>query len=249
SDLERTYSYLHSFSLKQELIDSFNLYKHYGLDKISNPRRRAKKLDGILKDNIQISITKNATIAIRVYDSSPDFAYQVASFLKDKVEKFCKDAIGMEKALSEKVRQIDDLLIEMRVLEEKLAAIRTEYRIVTSGVHQNASVFIPTKEAFAQYDKVLSMENRLVQLQETYANLLEEKGRREDFLRTYSSPIFIIQPPYKPSYPIGPEPVLVIGLTLVSSLIVSIGLLAYAYSLGLIGRKSQEIPEAIVASP
>ncbi|MCX7652140.1 MAG: hypothetical protein N2200_04665 [Bacteroidia bacterium] len=248
SDLERTYGYLHSFSLRQELIDSFNLYEHYGLQRISNPRRRAQRLEDILRDNIRISITKNATIAIRIYDASPDFSYKVALFLKNKVELFCREVIGMDKALSEKVRQLQELMQEIRTLEEKLSAIRVEYQIITFGEHRGSTVSIPTKAGFAQYDKLLSMESRLVKLQETYADLLEEKGRREDLVRIYSTPIFIIQPPYKPSYPVGHNPFIITAVALVSSLIVSTILITYAHHLGIIGHEPKKDIEPLIVS-
>lgn len=247
SDLERTYGYLHSFSLRQELVDTFKLYAHYGLDKISNPRRRAEKLESLLHDNIQIRITKNATITVRVYDKSPDFAYRVADFLKRKVEGFCRDIIGMDQALAEKERQLRELMGEIQSLEQKLAALRTQYRIITSGQHGAGTPSIPTPEAFAQYDRVLSMESRLVRLQETYANLLEEKGRREDFVRVYASPIFIIQPPYKPLYPENPHLVLFLTVAFVGSFVLGMGLVWYAQRIGLIGRR--RTPSDVLSVP
>lgn len=237
SDLERTYGYLQSFSLRQELIDTFNLYAHYGLEKISSPRRRAEKLDDILKENIQIRITKNATISIRVYDTSPDFSYQITLFLRRKVERFCRDITGMEQALAEKERQLEALKQEIRALEAALADLRVRYRIITAGEQRTGVPVLPAAEAFAHYDEVLSMESRLVRLQETYANLLEEKGRREDFLRVYPSPIFIIQPPYMPLYPVDPHPVLFMSVAFVGSFVLGILLVLYAQRVGLIGKR------------
>lgn len=238
SDLERTYSYLQSFSLRQELIDTFQLYAYYGLERISNPRRRARKLEALLRENIQVRITKNATILVQVYDKSPDFAYRLMLFLRRKVEQFSREIIGMEQALAEKDRQLRMLMKEIQALETALSELRVKYRIIIGGGERHRGTpVLPTPEAFAHYDRVLSMENRLVRLQETYANLVEEKGRREDLVRVYSTPIFIIQPPQKPLYPVNINPFLVIGVAFGGSFLVGAALLLYAYRLGLIGSK------------
>ncbi|MCX7763326.1 MAG: hypothetical protein N2253_00335 [Bacteroidia bacterium] len=243
SDLERVYSYLHSYSLRRELIDTFDLYRRYGLDKVTNPQRRAKKAEAVLKDKIQIRITKNATILIRVSDTSPNFSYKLATFLQKKVERFCTNVIGMNEALAEKQRQIQDILKEIKGLEEELSKLRVTHQILTAGPTRSGTPSLPTKEAFSYYDRVLSMESRLVQLQETYAHLLEEKARREDFIRAHSSPIFLIQPPYEPTYPTGPNPYLVIALSLLGSIAFSTFVVIYAGMLGIL-RKKEEFQEA-----
>lgn len=237
SDLERTYSYLQSFSLRQELIDTFRLYAHYGLERISNPRRRVRKLEALLRENVQVRITKNATILVQVYDASPDFTYRVALFLQRKAEQFSRDIIGMDKALSEKQRQLEVLMGEIKALEAALAELRIRYRIITGGEQRTGIPVVPTSEGFAQYDRVLSMESRLVRLQETYADLIEEKGRREDFVRVYSTPIFIIQPPQKPLYPVSINPFMIIAIAFGGSFMVGVALLLYAYRLGLVGSR------------
>lgn len=248
SDLERVLGYLRSFSLRQELIDSLRLYEHYALNRIKNPSRRAHKLEKLIDQNIIIRITKNATICIQVYDNSPDFCYQVAVFLLGKAERFCRDIIGADKALMEKERQLQQLIEEMRKLEETLARLRVQYRILTSGEKRTGTPYLLTREAFAQYDRVLSMESRLIRLQETYANLIEEKARREDVFYTYRSSLFIIQPPYKPPYPLPSYAFLWIFGAFLGSLALAIGGIWYAYSLGLLRLPAPRSEDLVVSS-
>ncbi|MCX8112476.1 MAG: hypothetical protein N3E49_04675 [Bacteroidia bacterium] len=249
ADLERTYSYLQSYSLRQELIDTFKLYSHYGLDKIEDPRRRGKKLKSMIEESIHIRITKNATILIQITDPNPEFAYKVAGFFQRKVESFCRSAIGMDKALAETEQQLQELLSEIKNLEQTLSELRVRYKIITSGPSALGMPQVPSPEAFAEYDKVLSLESRLVELQKAYTGLLEERGRRKDFVRVYPSPIFVIQPPYKPIYPINTNPYLLIGLAFLSSFGFAVAVTAYAYHIGLFRRNTKaEVSEVYSVS-
>ncbi|MCS7296648.1 MAG: hypothetical protein NZ611_00295 [Bacteroidia bacterium] len=235
SDLERIYSYLHSFSLYRELIDTFNLYSHYEISHLTDEQKRSKKIQRILEQNIQVRITRNATILVQVYDRVPRMAYEITLFLLRRTENFCRQIIGMEKALAETQRQLEELLREVRRIEEELSRLRTQYKIITGGSEQSVrSPLIPTLEAFAHYDKVLSMETRLVRLQHIYTNLMEEKVRREDFIRIYPTPIFVIQPPYEPVYPDTLNPYLLIGLGLMGSCLIAMGVAYYLHFLGLL---------------
>ncbi|MCS6789762.1 MAG: hypothetical protein NZ580_02110, partial [Bacteroidia bacterium] len=200
SDLERISGYLQAFSLRQMLVDTFRLYDHYKVQ-ASDPYKRLRIIQDKLEDKYQVRITRNSTILVQIRDESPDMAYQMILFVQRKVEDFSKSLIGMDQALKETERQINQLLAYITSLERELSEIRTKYRIITAGENHTGGAQIPTPEAFAYYDRVLSQETRLIKLQETYAHLLEEKTRREDFLRVYPNAIFIIQPPYKPMYP------------------------------------------------
>lgn len=248
SDLERIYGYLQAFSLHQMLIDTFHLYEHYGI-KDTDPHRRFRIIQDKLEEKLQVRITRNSTILVRVRDKSPDIAYQMVLFIQRKVEDFSKNIIGMDQALKETQRQIDQLLADITSLERGLAEIRTKYRIITAGEDHTGKVQIPTHEAFAYYDKVLSQETRLIKLQETYAHLLEEKTRREDFLRVYPNAIFIIQPPYKPMYPQRINVWVIIPMTALGSLLLGVMVVVYAYHLGLLRAEEERESVSAVFEP
>ncbi|MCX7605920.1 MAG: hypothetical protein N2170_01475 [Bacteroidia bacterium] len=248
SDLERVYSYLNSFALRQALIDSFNLYTYYHLDRESSPRKRAQALNAILNRVLDVRITRNSTILLSVRDTSPDHAYAMTAFLVRQVERFCKGIIRMDESLQETENQLQKLSAEIRSLEESLSSLRVKYRIFTSGENRNGAISLGGPEALAHYDKVLSQETRLIRLQEAYARLLEEKIRREDFLKVYPQVIFIIQPPYKPIFTSGLSRWLLFLITLVGSFILSCILFLYAYYIGLLPDKNTSYKNRVQAA-
>ncbi|GIV24069.1 MAG: hypothetical protein N3A68_03350 [Bacteroidia bacterium] len=235
SDLERLYSYLNSYSVRQALIDSFQLYDHYHIPALKNARKRFYEISKIIEKNVKIRITRNSTILLRVTDTSAHYAYAMADFLLRKAEGFCKDVIHMEEALEETNRQLKSLLQEIHQIENNLSELRVKYRILTApSENKTILLSIGTPEALAHYDQIISQENRLIRLQETYAHLLEEKYRRENFLRVYPRALFVIQAPYLPTFPEEISIGLVIGLTALGSFLLSSILILYAYHIGLL---------------
>ncbi|RMF52814.1 MAG: hypothetical protein D6750_01745, partial [Bacteroidetes bacterium] len=212
SDLERVYSYLHSHWLQQALIDSFHLYERFGLGSLPSPARRARKMKHILDRLVTVQITRNSTLLITVRDTSAQLTYEISAFLVRQVERFCKGIIRMQEALDETQNQLKELTHEIRALEAHLSELRVKYRIFPAQ-EENARSLLGSPDALRYYDQVLSEETRLRRLQEAYARLVEEKIRREDFLRVYPQSIFLIQPPYKPLYPAGLERWVVILLS------------------------------------
>ncbi len=246
SDLERVYSYLHSHWLRQVLIDSFQLYKRYGLEGLPSPARRARKMNRILDQLLTIQITRNSTLLITVRDTSAQFTYDVSVFLVRQVERFCKGIIRMQEALDETQNQLKQLITEIHALEAHLSELRVKYRIFPAQ-EEYAKSLLGSPEALRYYDQVLSEETRLRRLQEAYARLVEEKIRREDFLRVYPQALFLIQPPYKPLYPAGPERWVVILLFALSSVGLTTFLVLYAYHVGLLpeSRPSESTAELV----
>ncbi|MEN2992084.1 MAG: hypothetical protein ABDH91_00830 [Bacteroidia bacterium] len=232
SDLERLYSYLQSYSLQQMVIDSFNLYRYYRLEDIPSPARRARKIRRILQQNLSVRITRNATILVSVRDTSPQMAYRMTLFIKRKVEEFCLNLIGAHKALTETHERLKAVLDEISYLEKEIAQVRTKYKIITSSPQTGLTPLVPSPEGFAYYDYILSRENRLTQLQQIYATLLEEKLRREELARIYASPIFMIEPPYYPLYPAGPNRWFLLLVGVLGALALGVGALVYFYHLG-----------------
>ncbi|MCS7189233.1 MAG: hypothetical protein RMJ66_05555 [Bacteroidia bacterium] len=245
SDLERVYSYLNSSIIKEALIDSFNLYDHYGFERKSSYR---KKVEEILEENIVVRITRNSTILIYVRDASPEYAYKIASFLLRKSEEFCKNIIRMKESLEETERQIKALLSEMQNLEESLSMLRVKYRIITTEPEKNYRLNLTDTAALAHYDKVLSQETRLRRLQEAYASLLEEKYRRENFLRVHPHSIFIVQPPYVPLFPKGINKGLLILLIGIGSMVLIFILILYAHYIGILPAYQMPISEKVLSS-
>lgn len=247
SDLERVYSYLSSPLVQAKLIDSFHLYEHYAISPTASPRKRARLVQRLLEQNLSLRITRNSTILVRVQDADPQYAYRMAEFLLREAEAFCKGIIRVEESLQEIERQIQALLAEMRTLEENLAVLRTHYRILTAGEQRTGTVQLGSPEALAFYDKVLSQETRLVRLQEAYADLLEEKYRRENLLRTYPQSVFVVQPPFFPTFPVTYNRWLIFFLGAAGSFVGTLLFFFYAYQVGLLPRKSR--PEAQKTEP
>ena len=124
SDLDRLLSIAQSNEVRTFLIDSFNLYEHYEIDK-TDPKASHKiqlKLDKLYSTNK----TKYDAISLVVEDKDPAFSANMANSARDKIESTAQDLIktsqwslieGLRKNISkkeEKYNELSDSLYNLR---------------------------------------------------------------------------------------------------------------------------------------
>lgn len=239
-DLEKFLSYLQSSTLQASLVDSFKLVKHYGLEKIQNPRARSRKLQALLEDKIRSSITRNSTIRISVYDEDPEIAHQIALFLLESVKKSVNFYLRREESITELRHQLSHIEVQISQLKDTLSNLRKKYRIVTAPDVESGNFQAPyaqllrDPEAIAHYDEVLQKEFMLKRLTQLRVDILGGIFYRERFLNTYPEVVWVIVEPRLPTLPERPKRLRWIVLATFVGLGGAVFLILYAYKLGLL---------------
>ncbi|MDD3725636.1 MAG: hypothetical protein PHI44_00325 [Candidatus Ratteibacteria bacterium] len=125
TNTELFFSVLNSRSMKDAIIEKYNLVEAYN---VSNIDRAREKLDKLTK----ISLTKEKVIEITVVDRNPKRAAEIANFFIQRLDETIKeisittakqDRIFIEGRLKETESSIKDL-------EEKLAGIKNREKLV-----------------------------------------------------------------------------------------------------------------------
>lgn len=215
-DMERFYSYLQSPALWGEVADSFQLFRHYGIDHISNPRRRQRALEAELRERISYRITKNSTLYLSVLDQDPEYAYKIATFVLDKVrmqiEKFTQESRVKSMAFS------DDTIIAKKLdeIQEKLIPLRQKYDLLTflstGTVRWNLNpasrevISHSAAEALSRYDELLVLDREQSALTEIKARLRAHLTERAYYFSLYNEKLWLILPPLRPIAPTYPRP-------------------------------------------
>lgn len=239
-DLEKFLSFLQSPTLQARLVDSFKLAKHYGLEKIQNEKVKSRKLNSLLEDRIQTSITRNSTIRIRVYDEDPKVAHQIAIFLLESVKKSVNFYLRREESISELKHQLTNVEAQIAQLKDTLSVLRRKYKIITAPDIESGNFQVPyaqllrDPEAMAHYDEILQKEFMLKRLTQLRVDVLGGLIWRERFLNTYPEVVWVIVEPYMPTLPERPKRLRWIALATLAGLGGALFLILYAHRLGLL---------------
>lgn len=216
ADMERFYSYLQSPALWGAVVDSFKLLNHYGLDHITDPRRRQRALDSEMRQRITYRITKNSTLYLSVLDQDPEYAYKITAFVLDKVrnqvENFTQESRIKSMAFS------DDTLIMRKFVEiqEKLIPLRQKYDLLTflsTGTARwnlnpasREVISHSAAEALSRYDELLVLDREQLALTEIKARLRAYLTERAYYFSLYNDKLWLILPPFRPVAPAYPRP-------------------------------------------
>ncbi len=239
-DLEKYLSFLESSSLQARLVDSFKLIKHYRLEKIQSLRTRNRKLRSLLKDRVKVSITRNSTIRIKVYDEDPKMAYKIALFMIDSIKEIVEFYLRSEEHIRELRRELEYVEGQAAKLQEELSFLRKKYRIVIAPDVESGSFQVPytqllrDPEAITHYDEVLQKELMLKRFTQFRVDILAGILGRERFHNTYPELVWIIVQPTMPTLPERPKRLFWIGLATLAGLGGALFLILYAHRLGLL---------------
>ena len=90
-DLDRLFTIAMSHDLLFHLIDSFDLYKHYGIDK--NSKKAKFKVKEELLENYQTIKTKYGALHMMVEDTDPEVAAAMANAARNRVEELAQKIV------------------------------------------------------------------------------------------------------------------------------------------------------------
>src|SRR4030095_6514548 len=130
SPTEQMLQLFESDEIRDELIQDFDLFAHYGVD--STDKYPLTNLYGQMKENIKIDKTKYESVEIEVWDTDPIIASRMVDSLITKMHKKVRT---MQREKSQEVviitkNQLDLKKAEMDSMEHALMYIRTKYGIL-----------------------------------------------------------------------------------------------------------------------
>ncbi len=242
-DMERLLSYLQSASFLGMVADSFHLEKHYEIDKISNPKIRAKRLARMVKSNIKSRVTRYSTISIKVTDKDPNYAYKIANFVLDKVREEVRFYDKSQRLYNEIASQEKNALRLIDSLQDHLSKLRRRYSLLvaTGDMRLPYQVMLNNPEAFEHYDELAYLEARhRAHIQEAL-DLRRRRLERDIVNESLPDPLWVIEPPSFPSFPSWPPRLLIIIGAFFVGFLSSSFLVIYANYLGILPTKAENV--------
>ncbi len=129
-DLDRLLSIANSNQLSEFLIDSFNLYEHYDIER--NAVKASYKVRKKLRKHMNVLKTKFGAIDLSVEDKVPDMAASISNAARAKIsviaQSLIKDSQG--KTLTNYTQNIRDKESALKVLTDSISILRERYGII-----------------------------------------------------------------------------------------------------------------------
>jgi len=130
SNTEQMLQILNSIDIKNKIIRTFNLYKHYGIDSLD--KFHFTNILNELETNISYVKTEFESVNITVLDSDPFIAANICdsilSFFNQKVSELHRKTIG--ELVNIKQNQLVDKEKEIDTLEKIITEVRIKYGIL-----------------------------------------------------------------------------------------------------------------------
>ena len=156
---EQMIEFLNSVDIKNQVIDKFDLRKHY--DITENGKPYLDKLYSEYDHNVNVSPTEYGAVVIKVYDTSPDTAFEMVNGILDilnkklhqvQKEKSMEVATMLKMAMDTRKHQIDSMAALSKELSSKYGLL--EYESQTREVSRAYYQALATGKGSKQYDEL-----------------------------------------------------------------------------------------------
>lgn len=216
SETEQMLQIIHSQSICDSIIEKFNLWDHYQIDK--NYKFAKTYMMAEYNSNIKISKTPYEAVSIVVSDTDPvvacDIAKSILNFYDMKVQQLHKGknlevVLMYEKQLRDKQRGIDSLKLRMKDLSATYGV--TDYtsqsrEVTRSFLSNNNAKSAEMKGNLEKYGpEILDLQNKIEAEATSYVNIKSDYEQELRFLNsnlTYSNIITEPFPADKKSFPV-----------------------------------------------
>lgn len=121
-DAEKMLQVLSSSSIKGQIVEKYNLFKHYEIE--DNAEFRYTALDEVYNDNIQFQRTKFGSVKISVYDKNPDTAALIANDIAELYDK------KQNQMIQERAK------IAFEKIGSKIKTIENDIKLINDSIRQ-----------------------------------------------------------------------------------------------------------------
>ena len=129
-DLDRLLSIASSSQLSEFLIDSFDLYKHYEIDR--NAVRASYKVRKKLNKHMNVLKTKFGAIDLSVEDKVPEMAASISNAARKRISEIAQSLIkdSQRKTIKNYQENIKDKEASLVILTDSISTLRERYGII-----------------------------------------------------------------------------------------------------------------------
>ena len=126
NDLDRLFSIASSHEVLFYLVDSFNLYEHYGID--TTDKKAKFKVKEKLLDNYKTIKTKYGALMLEVEDKDPNMAAKICNAARDKIESIAQYVVksSQKKLIDNYDSNIAKKQIQSDSLAQRLKRVKQE---------------------------------------------------------------------------------------------------------------------------
>lgn len=254
TNTELLMQFINSNEIKNQLLNKFQLDKHYQLDK--NDPKFSTYYDYYYNENIKFSQTKYESILIEVFDKDPEMAQKLNEgliteanlFIQKSVNHLIEEKINLLKnTLENKTKKADSLKLIIKKLSAEYGLF--DYYLQVEQISRSFYKSIPQKngsEFNPEFKKISENGSDFLQISEEFkSNILEAnklKLQIDDEIAKTKSAINYVQVISKPEVPSeknSPKRTLIVlGITLIAALTTCL--------LIILTDKIQKIKDAII---
>ncbi len=174
SDIDRMLTIAESNQLVDYLIDSFNLYEHYDIEKGS------AKADNAVRKTFRglydIAKTKRDAIQLDIEDVDPELAARIAKAAREKINLSSQELIksSQKKVIAAFLQDIKSKEKQLQILSDTLQQLRLKYGIYNSEAQSESLT-----------SKLAATESQLVSSQARLAAFQQKGNRFRDSVSVY----------------------------------------------------------------
>lgn len=190
-DINRILTIANSVPVIQSIIDSFDLPKHYDINKDRKYWRTEVRKK--FEKNYSAIRTEHDAVEISVYDTDPKVAAAIVNTIVSKIDRLNKQHIADTKRKVYNLigKQVADMQQEVINYNDTLANLGEEYRIkVSQGTDGGVIVDGSNYKAVQLYKSLLSKQSGIAR---ELNNLTSIRGQMEVTLENNESSLFVLE--------------------------------------------------------
>lgn len=194
-EVDRVVSVATSNAVKDYVINKYNLMEHYEIDSASPSKR--SKLFKRYNSNITVDNDERGAIEVKVYDTDPIMAANIANDIVLKTNDQCVDNVRTTIRETMRIQEAVMNSTQTKVIQfqDSLTKVSLKYGIVVSG-EEGTSTMKALKgwENFMKgIDIVTGLKARLTVLNEQYALALDGYNKANQTLNAKQSALNVIE--------------------------------------------------------
>jgi len=196
-EVDRVVSVATSNAVKDYVINKYNLMKHYKID-TTNPSKRSK-LFKQYNSNITVDNDERGAIEVKVYDTDPIMAANIANDIVLKTNDQCVDNV---RATIRETMRIQEAVMNstqknVAEFQDSLTKVSLEYGIVMSGGGDDGATSMKALKGWENFmkgiDIVTGLKAKLTVLNEQYALALDGYNKANQTLNAKQSALNVVE--------------------------------------------------------
>lgn len=232
-DIEQMAGALTSDTTMMYLVNRFGLIDHYGV-RDESEKRQYRRLRAAYEDNVQVELSRYSTVVIKVYDTDPALAANMANALVAYADSFVERTAGRKAYITAMETALKEVDQRRQFLQDTLGKLRAQYKVysfryMAEGPSNVALQGMAGNPAFhKKYDQIFTWESELETINKELADLRVDYLVQKRTLEAKPSLISVVGYAVRAHYPTRPQKGLIVfGVVLGTVLVTALAILIY----------------------